>query len=93
MYNVNQIRDLEDKIAKAIYEDGTDESDRVTDMVADIASPNTGLIYHPGPMGQPGKLAVAGGWMADTDGNIRNLEVATGPNGDYLVSNGVLVHK
>lgn len=79
MYNKNQIAELEIKIADAIKEDGTDESDRVTKLVANIASPNTGLIYKPGINGAPGHLIIADGWIPDKYGNIVKLEDVSGP--------------
>lgn len=79
MYKKEQIKELEARIAAAIKEDGTDESERVTAMVADIASPNTGLIYKPGPDGAPGHLVIADGWIADENGSIVKLEDVSGP--------------
>ena len=91
MYNKNQIAELEARIAAAIKEDGTDESERVTAVVADIASPNTGLIYKPGPDGSPGHLAIAEGWAVADDGRIVNLEDATGPGSGMVYRDGKLV--
>lgn len=91
MYNVNQIPELEAKIAAAIAADGSDETPGVTSLVADIASPSTGLIYTPGKDGAPGKLRVASGWMPTVTGDILKLEDVSGPNGQYLIKDGVLV--
>lgn len=91
MYNKNQIAELEARIAAAIKEDGTDESERVTAVVADIASPNTGLIYKPGPDGSPGHLDIAEGWVIAGDGRIVKLEDASGPGTGMVYQDGKLV--
>lgn len=79
MYNIKEINELEAKIAAAIAADGSDETPGVENLVSEIASPNTGLIYKPGPDGAPGHLIVAEGWVPDADGNIVKLEDVTGP--------------
>lgn len=91
MYNKNQIAELEARIAAAIKEDGTDESERVTAMVADIASPNTGLIYKPGSKGSPGHLDIAEGWAVADDGSIVKLEDAAGPGTGMVYRDGKLI--
>lgn len=90
MYNKNQIAELEAKIANAIKEDETDESDRVTELVASIASPNTGLIYKPGNDGAPGHLIIAEGWIVDEHGNIVKLEDVSGPGTGKIYKDGKL---
>lgn len=74
MYNKNQIKELEAKIAAAIKADGSDETPGVEKLVRDIADPSTGLIYKPGPDGAPGHLVIAEGWIADSNGNIVKAE-------------------
>lgn len=74
MYNKNQIKELEAKIAAAIATDGSDETPGVENLINEITGPGTGLIYTPGPDGAPGNLKIADGWMADANGNIVPLE-------------------
>ncbi len=91
MYNKNQITEFEAKIAAAIKEDGTDESQRVEDMVAEITGPQTGLIYTPGPDGAPGTLSPADGWDYDADGNLIDVDRLTGPGTGKVFRDGHIV--
>lgn len=90
MYNKNQIKELEAKIAAAIKADGSDETPGVEKLVGNIASPNTGLIYKPGADGAPGHLEIAEGWIVDEHGNIVKLEDVSGPGTGKIYKDGKL---
>lgn len=91
MYNKNQIKELEAKIAAAIATDGSDETPGVENLINEIAGPGTGLIYRPGPCGIPGSLELAEGYIYDNDGNIVMLDDVTGPATGMIYRDGKLV--
>ena len=87
MIDRKEIAEMEVKIKEMIAAEGTDESQKVEELVQQVTGPAAGLIYDP----ETGHLNLAEGYIFDNTGNVVLLDDVTGPGTGMVYRDGKLV--
>lgn len=87
MINRKEISEMEARIKEMIAAEGTDESQKVEELVQQVTGPAAGLIYDP----DTGCLNLAEGYIFDNAGNVVLLDDVTGPGTGMVYRDGKLI--